>query len=70
MMKETILAMFPGFLILFIACSIKCMREHYQIFKLQEQYCKIHQEDSLHTYKLCKSDLVTFYQIILCEECE
>ena len=69
-MKEAILGMFTGFLILFIVFSINCMRENYQIFNLKEQYCKIHQEDSLHTYKLCKSDLVTFYQIILCEECE
>lgn len=49
-------------LILGMCCSGKQSCEIHELATIKNAYCKQHKEDSLNEYKLCNSDLVTFYK--------
>ncbi len=49
-------------LILGMCCSGKQSCEIHDLANVKNAYCKQHQNSSLYEYKLCNSDLVTFYK--------
>ena len=49
-------------LIVGMCCSGKQSCEIHKLATIKNAYCKQHQDSSLYEYKLCNSDLVTFYK--------
>lgn len=49
-------------LILGMCCSGRQSCEIHELATIKNAYCKQHKEDSLEEFKLCNSNLVTFYK--------
>jgi hypothetical protein len=61
-MREFIASLLLVCILLFIALGLVSIVENIALSEIQFEYCKQHSETSLEEYKLCKSDLVTFYK--------
>ncbi len=61
-MKDFISGTFLVVLVFIFVHGATSIVENYKLFAIKAVYCKQHREDSLEEFKLCNSNLVTFYK--------
>lgn len=61
-MKEFVASLLLVFILLFFVIGSASIAENIALSEIQFNYCEQHSETSLEEYKLCKTDLVTFFK--------